>query len=55
MYNVIEHSVNMALYKCYILLLLGVRSLANASRVRQFNPPKPPWGGVYNIHWYGIT
>ena len=25
---------------------LGVRSLANASRARQFNPHKPPWGGV---------
>ena len=25
---------------------LGVRSLANASRARQFNPLYPPWGGV---------
>ena len=27
-------------------MTLGVRSLANASRARQFNPLNPPWGGV---------
>ena len=32
--------------KCRDLLQLGIRSLANASRARQF---KPPWGGVGQI------
>ena len=32
-----------------LFVLLGVRSLANVSRARQFNPLNPPWGGVGQI------
>ena len=37
---------NMSLTGFFKFLILGVRSLANASRARQLKPPKHPWGGV---------
>ena len=42
------HVICMYVSSCMFLFIyiLGVRSLANASRARQFNSPKPPWGGV---------
>ena len=33
-------------FRWFICRTLGVRSLANASRARQFNPLNPSWGGV---------
>ena len=37
----------------FYFILLGVRSLANASRARQFNPLNPPGVGWVNFLFQG--